>query len=99
MDKKNILAYETVALNEEENSIEILNQTKLPGEVEILHLKELKDMWQAIYLLQVRGAPAIGVFAAFALYLAAKEIYLSLSTFNLPLLFYHFRFLPAELNL
>lgn len=74
MDKKNIMSYETVDLNEEENAIIILDQTKLPGEVKFLHLSNQKDMWQAIYLLQVRGAPAIGVFAAFALYLAAKDI-------------------------
>ena len=74
MDKKNIMSYETVDLNEQEDSIIILDQTKLPGEVKFLHLKEQKDMWQAIYLLQVRGAPAIGVFAAVALYLAAKDI-------------------------
>lgn len=74
MDKKNIMSYETVDLDEKENAIIILDQTKLPGEVKFLHLKNQKDMWQAIYLLQVRGAPAIGVFAAFALYLAAKNI-------------------------
>jgi len=74
MDKKNILSYETVDLDEREGVIIIPDQTKLPGEVKFLRLKELNDMWQAIYLLQVRGAPAIGVFAAFALYLAAKNI-------------------------
>ena len=74
MDKKNILAYETVELDEEKDEIIILDQTKLPSEVKFLHLKEEKDFWQAIYLLQVRGAPAIGVFAAFALYLIAKNI-------------------------
>lgn len=74
MDKKNIMSYETVDLNEEESAIIILDQTKLPGEVKFFHLSNQKDMWQAIYLLQVRGAPAIGVFAAFALYLAAKDI-------------------------
>lgn len=70
----NIMSYETVELDEREGSIIILDQTKLPNEVQFLQLKEQKDMWQAIYLLQVRGAPAIGVFAAFALYLAAKDI-------------------------
>lgn len=74
MNKKDIMSYETVALNEQEDAIIILDQTKLPGEVNFLHLKKQKDMWQAIYRLQVRGAPAIGVFAAFALYLAAKDI-------------------------
>ena len=74
MDKKSIMSYETVDLDEEKGVIVILNQTKLPNKVEFLHLSNLKDMWQAIYLLQVRGAPAIGVFAAFALYLFAKDI-------------------------
>ena len=74
MNKKNIMYYETVQLDEEEGAIIIPDQTKLPNEVKFLHLKEPKEMWQAIYLLQVRGAPAIGVFAAFALYLFAKNI-------------------------
>ena len=74
MNKKNIMTYETVDFDEQEGAIVIIDQTKLPGEVQLLHLKEQQKMWQAIYLLQVRGAPAIGVFAAFALYLAAKDI-------------------------
>ncbi|WP_073088440.1 S-methyl-5-thioribose-1-phosphate isomerase [Selenomonas ruminantium] len=68
------MQYETVALDEQEGALLIIDQTRLPGEVNILHLKEQKDIWQAIYLLQVRGAPAIGVAAAFGLYLAAKDI-------------------------
>lgn len=74
LDKKCVMSYETVELDEAEGAIIIPDQTKLPGEVKFIHLKELQDMWQAIYLLQVRGAPAIGVFAAFALYLVAKDI-------------------------
>ena len=69
-----IMSYETADLDEQEGSLVILDQTKLPGEVKVLRLKEQKDIWQAIYLLQVRGAPAIGVAAAFGLYLAAKDI-------------------------
>ena len=72
--EKNIMQYETVALDEQEGALLIIDQTRLPGEVKILHLKEQKEIWQAIYLLQVRGAPAIGVAAAFGLYLAAKDI-------------------------
>ena len=74
MADKNIKSYETVALDEENHALVIIDQTKLPGEVEILHLTEQKDIWQAIYLLQVRGAPAIGVAAGFGLYLAARQI-------------------------
>ena len=68
-----IMQYETVSLNDEESSLVILNQTKLPNEIEILHLKTQNEIWNAIYTLQVRGAPAIGIAAAFGLYLAAKK--------------------------
>jgi methylthioribose-1-phosphate isomerase len=39
-----------------------------------LELTKQEDIWNAIYLLQVRGAPAIGVAAAIGIYLAAREI-------------------------
>jgi methylthioribose-1-phosphate isomerase len=74
MTQKNIMSYETVALDDANSALVILDQTKLPAEVEVLHLTEQKDIWNAIYLLQVRGAPAIGVAAAFGVYLAAKGI-------------------------
>ncbi len=72
--EKNIMDYETVALNEETNELVIIDQTKLPGRIELLRLKTQEEIWNAIYLLQVRGAPAIGVTAAFGIYLAACEI-------------------------
>ena len=72
--KKNIMNFENVALNEQEDALIILDQTKLPCEIKMLHLKDLKDIWQAIYKLQVRGAPAMGIAAGFGLYLAAKNI-------------------------
>ncbi len=74
MPEKNIMSYETVALDEENGALVIIDQTKLPNEVEVLHLTDQKDIWDAIYLLKVRGAPAIGVAAAFGLYLFAKNI-------------------------
>ena len=74
MTQKNIMSYETVALDDANSALVILDQTKLPAEVEVLHLTAQKDIWNAIYLLQVRGAPAIGVAAAFGVYLAAKSI-------------------------
>lgn len=74
MADKSIMSYETVALDDEKGALVILDQTKLPYEVEILTLTEQKDIWNAIYLLQVRGAPAIGVAAAIGVYLAARRI-------------------------
>lgn len=73
-EKKSILDYDTVALDEENHALVIIDQTKLPYEIDILSLTRQKEIWNAIYLLQVRGAPAIGVAAAIGIYLAAREI-------------------------
>jgi len=70
----NILDYETVALNEEKKSLVIIDQTVLPYETKIIELTEAEDIWDAIYLLKVRGAPAIGVAAAFGIYILADKI-------------------------
>lgn len=66
-----ILNYETVALDDENNALLIIDQTKLPNEEIIKSLTTLQEYYDAIYLLEVRGAPAIGVFAGFAFYLEA----------------------------
>ena len=54
MQKENIMDYDTVALDEEKNELVIIDQTKLPGKIEIIRLKEAKEIWDAIYLLKVR---------------------------------------------
>lgn len=46
----------------------LLDQTKLPGEEVYIEIETKEDMWDAIYHLKVRGAPAIGVAAAYGLY-------------------------------
>ncbi len=74
MSEKTILDYETVALDDENSALVIIDQTKLPGTTEIISLKTGEEIWDAIYLLKVRGAPAIGVAAAFGIYLLAKQI-------------------------
>ena len=74
MAEGNILDIATVALDDDNSALVIIDQTKLPNKTEILHLTSQEEIWQAIYLLQVRGAPAIGVAAAYGIYLAAKEL-------------------------
>jgi methylthioribose-1-phosphate isomerase len=74
MMEKTILDYETVALDDEHSALLIIDQTQLPYHTEVLSLTSQEEIWNAIYLLQVRGAPAIGVSAAIGVYLAAKEI-------------------------
>lgn len=73
-DNKTILEYETVDIDFETGELVIIDQTKLPGKTEIIRLSTAKEIWDAIYLLQVRGAPAIGVSAAFGIYILASKI-------------------------
>ncbi|WP_029322607.1 S-methyl-5-thioribose-1-phosphate isomerase [Butyrivibrio sp. AE3004] len=70
---KTILDYETVALRDDLDAVEIIDQTLLPGKIETILLKTGEEIWNAIYLLQVRGAPAIGVTAGFGLYILMKH--------------------------
>lgn len=74
MQEKSIMDYDTVALDEEKNAVVIIDQTLLPGKTELIALKTAQEIWDAIYLLKVRGAPAIGVAAAFGIYVLARKI-------------------------
>lgn len=74
MQEKNVLDCDTVSLDDENDSLVIIDQTKLPGSIEMLSLRTAEEIWNAIYLLQVRGAPAIGVAAAYGIYVLAKQI-------------------------
>ncbi|MDD6306724.1 MAG: S-methyl-5-thioribose-1-phosphate isomerase [Clostridiales bacterium] len=71
---KNIMDYDTVRLDDKNDAVVIIDQTKLPSSIELLSLKTAQEIWDAIYLLKVRGAPAIGVAAAYGIYVLAKQI-------------------------
>ena len=51
----------------------LIDQTRLPGELVELRCRGYRQVAEAIRTLQVRGAPALGVAAAYALALAALE--------------------------
>ncbi len=70
----NALNLDTVVLSEDGKSIIILDQTLLPGKTEYLSLNKAEDIWEAIYKLRVRGAPAIGVTGGFAYYILASQL-------------------------
>ena len=55
------------------NSVKIIDQTKLPTRYEFIHCKNIHTLWKAIRIMQVRGAPALGVAAAFGVYLGIKD--------------------------
>jgi methylthioribose-1-phosphate isomerase len=57
----------------EDGALWMIDQRKLPTEYEIVTLVDCHDVAQAIKEMVVRGAPAIGVAAAFGLALAAQE--------------------------
>lgn len=58
----------------EGDAIAVLNQTKLPHSTEYKTLTTIEEVWKSIVMLEVRGAPAIGIVAAFGLALASKNI-------------------------
>jgi methylthioribose-1-phosphate isomerase len=57
-----------VRLGEDGRSLVILDQTRLPGAEVYLTLRTREECWEAIKELRIRGAPAIGIFAGFAMY-------------------------------
>ncbi|AKG21950.1 S-methyl-5-thioribose-1-phosphate isomerase [Calothrix sp. 336/3] len=56
------------------DSVSLIDQTRLPGEYSFVEISRSADMAQAIKTMIVRGAPAIGVAAAYGMYLGAREI-------------------------
>lgn len=54
-------------------SAKLIDQTKLPTKLEYIICRDVKTMWYAIQRLSVRGAPAIGVAAAFGVLLGIKK--------------------------
>ena len=51
----------------------IIDQTLLPGALSYIELKTVEDVWEAIKVLRVRGAPAIGICAAYGVVVAATQ--------------------------
>ncbi|TLS38300.1 S-methyl-5-thioribose-1-phosphate isomerase [Pseudalkalibacillus caeni] len=57
----------------EKDHIILLDQQKLPHQTDFLKLTTIESVWESIHSLQVRGAPAIGIAAAFGLALWATK--------------------------
>lgn len=56
-----------------DNHAVIIDQTRLPTDLVYEKIEKVEQMWDAIKILKVRGAPAIGIAAAFGLYLGVKD--------------------------
>lgn len=60
-------------IGQADGHLRLLDQTKLPAETTFLDCHTVDDVWWAIKKLAVRGAPAIGVAAAYGVVLAAGD--------------------------
>ena len=80
-DRMNI---ETIVF--ENNTLKIINQKELPEKYNYLELMNLDEVINSIKTLQIRGAPAIGIVAAYGLYIHARNLskkgLLSFNTFK-----------------
>ncbi|MBP2653174.1 MAG: Methylthioribose-phosphate isomerase [Firmicutes bacterium] len=57
-----------------QDGLKLLDQTLLPSRTEYISCQDYRRVADAIRRLEVRGAPAIGVAAAFAMVLGAREV-------------------------
>lgn len=64
---------ENVKLSEDGTAVVIIDQTQLPNRVIYLTLNRAEDCFEAIAALKVRGAPAIGIFAGYAMYVLSRQ--------------------------
>ena len=71
---REITHIDNVKLGPDDRSVVIIDQTKLPNATEYLTLTTPKDLYDAIFELKVRGAPAIGICAGFGMYVLAGTI-------------------------
>lgn len=74
MTKKTEKLMDAVRYKAETNTIVIIDQTKLPTKLIYKELSTLDDVWYAIRNLEVRGAPAIGVVAAYGLAMCSEQL-------------------------
>ncbi len=65
--------YRSIWVDQKGNQIKLIDQRKLPHAVEIITLNSLQEAVKAISDMYVRGAPLIGVTAAFGFFLAMKQ--------------------------
>ena len=70
---KQVTHIDNVRLGEDERSVVIIDQSQLPNRTVYLTLRTPEEMYNAIKLLQVRGAPAIGICAGYSMYALARQ--------------------------
>jgi len=54
--------------------LKMIDQTLLPTEINVIECKDVESVWEAIKMLRVRGAPAIGIAAAYGVCLGLQTL-------------------------
>lgn len=72
-DIRQVTHIDNVRLGEDERSVVIIDQSQLPNRTVYLTLRTPEELYNAIKLLQVRGAPAIGICAGYGIYALARQ--------------------------
>lgn len=73
MELKQVTHIDNVRLSDDGRAVRILDQSLLPNETIYLELQTPEELYEAIATLRVRGAPAIGIFAGYALYVLSLQ--------------------------
>lgn len=73
-DIQRVTHMDNVRLSDDGTAVIIVDQTQLPNRLVYLTLRTPEEMFNAIFELKVRGAPAIGICAAYAAYCLARQI-------------------------
>ncbi|WP_040328286.1 S-methyl-5-thioribose-1-phosphate isomerase [Clostridium ihumii] len=63
----------SIKWDEKKDELILLDQTKLPNEIEYINYNSVEGVYSSIKNMIVRGAPAIGVTAGYGMYFAAKK--------------------------
>src|SRR5690554_2922600 len=74
MDTTKIINLDNVKLSDDKKALILIDQTQLPNKLEYIKVETPKELFDAIFFLKVRGAPAIGIAAAYGIYVLAQQI-------------------------
>jgi len=64
----------SVRMTNDKTALDIIDQTLLPNKIQRIKIHTKEEIWEAIKKLRVRGAPAIGIAAAYGIALLASSI-------------------------
>ena len=65
---------QNIRYDKAEERLYIIDQTLLPNEEKEIELRTVEEMIEAIKMLRIRGAPAIGICAGYCMYALSRDI-------------------------